>query len=85
MKPYTKIYMNFFGYTIADWIPCEVCGATSTEIHHVGIKGMGGCKTMDNIENLIAVCRSCHNKAHAHEITKDELIKIHNDKIRTRH
>jgi len=85
MKPYTKIYMDFFGYTIADFIPCEVCGQRGVDIHHADIKGMGGSKTKDYIENLVCLCRSCHNKAHAHEITKDELIKIHNDKIKARH
>jgi hypothetical protein len=27
--------MNHFGYTLADFIPCEICGGQATEIHHL--------------------------------------------------
>lgn len=64
MKKHTKIYFDYFDYTIADFIPCEKCGARAVDIHHVIFKQMGGSKTKDYIENLVALCRECHNKAH---------------------
>jgi len=81
LKSYTKKYLTYFGYTTADFIPCEVCGARSVDVHHIEPKGMGGSKTKDFIGNLIALDRDCHNKAHANEITKDQLKKIHNEQL----
>jgi 5-methylcytosine-specific restriction endonuclease McrA len=60
MKKHTKIYLEFFGYDISDFIPCEMCGSKSTDIHHIEARGMGGSKLKDNIENLQALCRPCH-------------------------
>ena len=61
MKKHTKIYMEYFGYTIADFIPCESCGSHAVDIHHIKARGMGGSKTADRIENLMALCRECHD------------------------
>ena len=52
--------MNHFGYIGEDFIPCEVCGSMAVDIHHIHRRGMGGSKDADKIENLMAVCRSCH-------------------------
>ena len=60
MQKHTKIYMDYFGYTIADFIPCEVCGKQANDIHHIEARGMGGDPSKDVIENLQAVCRNCH-------------------------
>lgn len=78
MKKHTKIYMDYFGYTIADFIPCEKCHKKAVDIHHIEPRGMGGSKSKDYIENLIALCRECHTDAHAEKISKQELKKIHN-------
>jgi hypothetical protein len=59
MKPYTKTYLNHFGYTIADFIPCEVCGAEAKDIHHIQARSIR--KDLQNdISNLMSLCRSCH-------------------------
>jgi 5-methylcytosine-specific restriction endonuclease McrA len=79
MKKHTKIYFSHFGYTIADFIECEVCSSKSVDIHHIEQKGMGGSKTKDFIENLIALCRNCHVDAHANEIPKwilNDIVKL---------
>ena len=62
MQRHTKTYMEYFGYTTADFIPCELCGATANDIHHIEARGMGGNPTgsKDVIENLQALCRQCH-------------------------
>ena len=60
MQNHTKIYLNHFGYIGEDFIPCEVCGSKAVDIHHIHRRGMGGSKDADKIENLMAVCRSCH-------------------------
>jgi 5-methylcytosine-specific restriction endonuclease McrA len=62
MKKHTMIYLKHFGYDISDFIPCEVCGTTAIDIHHIEARGMGGSKEKDVIENLQALCRACHTK-----------------------
>lgn len=58
MRKHTKVYVDHFGWS--DFYPCEVCGARAVDIHHIHPRGMGGSKTKDVIENLMALCRSCH-------------------------
>ena len=62
MKKHTMTYFNHFGYDISDFIPCEVCGKTAVDIHHIEARGIGGSKEADNIENLMALCREDHLK-----------------------
>ena len=60
MKAHTKVYLDHFGYGADSFIPCEVCGAKAVDIHHIDCRGMGGSKTKDVIDNLMALCRHCH-------------------------
>lgn len=77
MKPHTKIYMDYFGYTVADFIACEVCGNKAVDIHHIEARGMGGSKKKDYIENLQAVCRKCHELYGDKKEYKDKLKEVH--------
>lgn len=83
MKKHTQIYLKYFGYNISSWIGCEICDNKAVDIHHIENKGMGGSNTKDYIENLIALCRDCHIKAHNEKICKEVLKHIHNEKLRT--
>jgi 5-methylcytosine-specific restriction endonuclease McrA len=60
MKKHTKIYLEYFDYSLECFVPCEVCGNRAVDIHHIDCRGMGGGKTKDTIQNLMALCRSCH-------------------------
>ena len=62
MKKHTLTYLNHFGYDTSSFIPCEVCGTTAVDIHHIECRGIGGSKASDNIENLMALCREDHIK-----------------------
>jgi len=85
MKKHTKNYFDYFDidYDIPtgyhDYIYCEVCGRIAVDIHHINFKSQGG---KDNIENLIALCRDCHNKAHAGILTKKHLQEVHDENIK---
>jgi len=81
MTKHCKIYFDFFGYGMDDTIMCTVCSKIACDIHHVHPKGMGGSKYADRIDNLIAVCRSCHNDAHASILTKEQLTYLQQLKI----
>lgn len=71
--------MDYFGYTIACFIPCEVCGARATDVHHIDCRGIGGDPQgkKDVIENLMGLCRTCHNTFGDIVAYVEKLIKIH--------
>jgi len=74
MQRHTKIYLEYLGYGEQDFIPCEHCGKKAVDIHHIIYRSHGGA---DNIENLIALCRKCHDMAHNNELTKGDLMMLH--------
>lgn len=72
MKKHVKIYLNHFG--CGDFIRCEVCNFMAVDIHHIKYKSRGG---KDELSNLMALCRNCHNKAHDEEYKEDYLKDLH--------
>ncbi len=77
MKNHTKVYFKAFGYDANSWIACEVCRATAVDIHHIDSRGMGGSKTADTIENLMALCRECHVEFGDKKHYKELLVATH--------
>jgi hypothetical protein len=75
MKRHVKVYMEHHGYGEQDFIPCLVCQKKASDIHHLIPKGMGGSKTKDKINNLVALCRACHDLCHKDK-NFNELVKI---------
>ena len=61
MKKHIKNYMKYWGVGEQDIILCEVCGKQATDIHHIQYKSQGGA---DDFDNLIGLCRECHDCAH---------------------
>ena len=80
MKKHTKIYFNYFGYDISDFVPCETCGSKAVDIHHIDARGMGGSDKND-INNLMALCRECHVKYGDIKEKKEWLNKIHQSNL----
>ena len=70
MQKHIKNYFEHHGYCETDIILCEVCSCQAVDIHHITYKSQGGS---DEIENLIALCRDCHNRAHDNIFTKKYL------------
>ena len=56
----------------ADKPYCEVCGEPMKDVHHIIPVKDGGTNDEDN---LICLCRSCHQKAHKSK-SYDKIIKI---------
>jgi 5-methylcytosine-specific restriction endonuclease McrA len=77
-------YLNHFGYDISDFIPCEVCGQTAVDIHHIEPRQMGGTKTKDVIENLQALCRECHIRMGDKKQYKEFLKNVHMEKLKNK-
>lgn len=84
MKSHTKTYLNYFGYDTTDFIPCEMCGQKAVDIHHIEARAMGGSKTKDNIENLMALCRKCHIDLGDKKQYKELLKTVHRVKMNER-
>ena len=75
-------YFNHFGYDISDFIPCEVCGKTAVDIHHIEARGIGGSKDADSIDNLMALCREDHLKYGDKKQHKEFLKNKHQEKLK---
>lgn len=45
---------------------CEAkgCRRKSVDAHHIKAKGMGGSKAAHSKDNMILLCRKCHNLEH---------------------
>lgn len=74
-------YHEGLGYSPGDYIGCEYCAGKAVDIHHIIPRSKFGSKRkdeQDKITNLIALCRDCHNKAHANIISKETLQEIVN-------
>ncbi len=48
---------------------CQLCGHPASDLHHIAYGGMGR-KRKDLAENLISLCRQCHNDAHSKAKTR---------------
>ena len=84
MKKHTKIYLSWAAENGIEphEIMCEHCNRRSTDIHHLSPRGMGGSKSKDYIENLMALCRDCHLKAESDKAFNEKLKEIHLSKIK---
>lgn len=63
MTKWAKAYLEYFDYDTSDFIPCEICKSKAVDIHHIEARGMGGTRDpkANQIGNLMALCRSCHD------------------------
>jgi len=81
MQKHVKVYLEY--YWNPEHIICESCWLPAVDIHHIEKRSKFGSKTkhlQDIIENLIWLCRNCHERAHMQRkpyLTKDELKDIH--------
>lgn len=78
MQKHVKNYMKYFDYGCDDVILCEVCHACAVDLHHITYRSRGGS---DEVDNIIALCRVCHNKAHDKIYSSEFLQSIHNKKL----
>jgi 5-methylcytosine-specific restriction endonuclease McrA len=79
MVKYKKIYIDYFDFCEQDFIPCEKCHGKAVDIHHIKFKSQGG---KDEIDNLIALCRGCHDLAHEDKEFNNTLNEIHKNNLK---
>lgn len=82
MKRYTKSYLDYFGYPYDPnfFIPCEVCNAKAVDLHHLTPRSLRK-DLINKIDNLMALCRRCHDRAGKDKQFNDELRLIHRKKL----
>lgn len=65
------------GFDTPAGIYCQYCGSTGVRIerHHIKPKGMGGSRDdkIHSDDNRIDLCVLCHRRAHAGEISTEDL------------
>jgi 5-methylcytosine-specific restriction endonuclease McrA len=78
-RGYKVLYTTFFDIVKDDYPLCENkgCNRRMVDVHHLDNKGIGGSKEKDYIENLMGLCRECHNKAHNDTTFNEGLRKQH--------
>jgi len=60
--------------------PCSFCGNQGHDIHHIYSRGLKGFEDngkhydINDILNLISLCRKCHDLAHGGGLTKGQLL-----------
>lgn len=74
MQKHVKIYRKYFQYGEQSYVGCEICNSPAADVHHIQYRSRGGG---DNIENLMALCRYHHDKAHREELSEAYLQKMH--------
>ncbi len=79
MTKHVKIYLSFFDYAPGEFIPCEHCKCKAVDIHHLVFRSQLG---KDEIENLMALCRNCHDKAHNSTEFNTKLKDAHRNHIK---
>lgn len=81
MKSYTRVYLDYFGYSENDYIMCEYCNrAKAVDIHHIYSRKRRP-DLVNNIENLMALCRECHTSYGDNNNYLNSLIDKHKEKI----
>lgn len=73
--------MDAYGFDEMGAIFCENCQSVAQDIHHIIPRSRIFGKERDDPNNLIALCRNCHDKAHYRAepyLYGDDLQKIHN-------
>jgi hypothetical protein len=81
MQAHTKIYFDYFGYDVTDFVPCEICGARAVDTMHIKPRGIGGTKQLNIPENLMAGCRKDHDFYGDKPEYFDYLIIVHAKKM----
>lgn len=72
MERYQKIYRDYFGDKC-----CELTGVPFVHVHHIESRGMGSKKSVDVIENLMALSPDAHEYFGDKKQFKDFLIEVH--------
>ena len=72
---YLEKFRRYYNIGEQDIVICAFGDGLASDIHHINFRSHGG---KDEINNLIPLCRNCHDRAHLKKkpyLTKEELCK----------
>ena len=73
MAKHIKNYRKYFNIGDQDVLTCSWCNmAQAVDLHHIVYRSSKGT---DEVANIIALCRSCHEKAHKRDISESDLLE----------
>jgi len=81
MKKHIKIFLEYYNIGLDEFILCQYCNQErAVDVHHIVYRSHGG---LDEIDNLIGLCRKCHSGHHERNNPTTEQIKekYENNKI----
>jgi len=81
MKNHKEVYFKYFGISHGEFVPCEICQENTNDIYHIKARTINGIFLMNNIHNLMALCKRCYNNYGNKKKMMNDLIKIHNSYI----
>ena len=61
MTKHLKIYLEYFGFDVSDYIQCEVCFSPADDIHHIEKKDIGAINYQ--LEELLSSSNSTPSSA----------------------
>jgi len=85
MKSYVKVYLDFFGYSGFEYMPCEIpnCNRRAVDVCHIWAKSIKD-ELRNDIKNLMGKCREHHIEFGDKKDKRDWLQEVHN-KFMTEH
>ena len=84
LKDHKKAFSKYWGYSDQDIPICWSCyKGYAVDIHHIENKKMGGSpgNKKNSIDNLIPLCRKCHDFAHKDKLFNQSLKDILKQRI----
>ena len=91
MQKHVHNYLKHYNQCWDDFgrlhIRCEVCWMEAVDLHHIIPRSKfwkNRKEEQDRVENIIALCRFCHEKAHFQRepyLQQEELQLIHNNNL----
>lgn len=82
MQKHISVYLKHFDLGDQDLICCEACGregrvdGSGFDIHHIHGRVIPDA---NNINNIMCLCRRCHDMAHQEKLSKDTFQYMHNN------
>jgi len=83
MQSYTKIYLETLGFGMHQdvFVPCEICGRRAVDIHHI-LNRSHRKDLLNDINNIMALCRECHQKHGDKKQYVEYLTEVHRNYLK---
>lgn len=83
---YKRLYLDYFGFKVSSDSFCEIphCGRIAVDVHHIECRGIGGTTAVEDINNLMGLCRE-HHLEYGDKKQWKEFLQIVHEKFIKKH